>query len=54
MMNAMGATCTYIPFLIRWDLLPPWKKSGKDFKIFLFIEMSFIKNPKSLFEIKFF
>ncbi len=32
LMNAMGATCTYIPFLVRWDLVPPWKKYGKSHK----------------------
>jgi hypothetical protein len=22
--------CTYIPFLIRWDLVPPWENSSQD------------------------
>ncbi len=26
LMGTFIGTCTYIPFLIRWDLVPPWKK----------------------------
>jgi hypothetical protein len=22
-------TCTYVPFLIRWDLVPKWKRPSK-------------------------
>jgi uncharacterized membrane-anchored protein YitT (DUF2179 family) len=36
LLGTFVGTCTYIPFLIRWDLVPPWKKESNIDNILMF------------------
>lgn len=57
-LGMMFGYCTYIPFLVRWDLIPPWKKPNQqsiiddDNKHLLALEKNKIKNNSENKEIK--